>query len=96
MHRCAPVEEAVAEAETRLDQGVPRLGSTDAIDPQAAKVLECLNRGARTVAEHPVLVEGTTAVEDGGQSVLDVRDGRPGVPERQGKDYRYSAISWSS
>jgi hypothetical protein len=59
-------------------------------------MLKCLHRGARAIAEHPVFIEGAAATEDGGQAVLNVRDGRAGVPERQRKDYRYSAISWSS
>ena len=96
LHRRAPVEEPVAEAETGLDQGVPRLWAADAVDPQATQMLERLDGGAGAVTEHPIGVVRPAAAEDGGQPVLDVRDGRTGVPEGQGKDYRYSAISWSS
>ena len=59
-------------------------------------MLKRLHGGTGAVAEHPVGVVGAAAAEDGGQPVLDVRDGRTGVPQGQGKDYRYSAISWSS
>ena len=96
LHGCAAVQEAVAEAETGLDQGVPRLEAADSIDPQAAQVLECLHRGTGAVAEHPIGVEGTAPSEDSGQPVLDIRDGRSGVPQGKGQAYRYAAISWSS
>jgi hypothetical protein len=81
LHGCAPVEEAVADAKTSLDQGVPRLEAADAVNPQAAEVLERLDRGTGAVPEDPIRVEDTVPAEDGGQPVLDVRDGRTGVPE---------------
>jgi hypothetical protein len=59
-------------------------------------VLERLDRGTGAVTEDPVGVEGAAPSEDSGQPRLDVRDGRTGVPEGKGEDYRYSAISWSS
>jgi hypothetical protein len=44
-------------------------------------VLERLDRGTGAVPEDPIRVEDTAPAEDGGQPVLDVRDGRTGVPE---------------
>jgi hypothetical protein len=93
LHGRAAVEEAIAQTETRLDQGVPRLKAADAVDPQAAQVLERLYRGAGAVTEDPVGVEGAAPAQDGGQPMLDVRDGRTGVPQGEGEAYRYSAIS---
>ena len=90
------IQEAVTEAKTGLDQGVPRLGTADPVDPQATQVLERLHGGTGAVAEHSVGVERTAPSEDRGQPRLDVRDGRARVPEGEGEDYRYSAISWSS
>ena len=96
LHRRAAVEEPVAEAETGLDQGVPRLRPADPIDPQAAQVLEGLDGGAGAVTEHPVGVDGPAAAEDGGQPALDVETAAPRVPEGEGQAYRYAEISWSS
>src|ERR1039458_2383934 len=44
-HGGAPEEEAVTEAKTGLDQGVPRLLTADAVDPEAPKMLEGLYGG---------------------------------------------------
>jgi hypothetical protein len=33
LHGCAPEQEAVTEAETGFDQGIPCLGAADAVDP---------------------------------------------------------------
>jgi hypothetical protein len=57
--------------------------------------LEGLYGGPGAVPEHPIGVDGA-APEDGGQPVLDVRDGRTGVAQRKRQTYRYAAISWSS
>ena len=59
-------------------------------------MLECLHGGTGPVAEHAIGVDGPTAAEDGGQPVLNVRDGRASVAQGEGEAYRYSAISWSS
>jgi hypothetical protein len=72
------------------------LQAADPVDPQAAEVLEGLDRGAGAITEYPVGVDGPAAAEDGGQPMLDVRDCGTRVPQRKGKAYRYSAISWSS
>jgi hypothetical protein len=59
-------------------------------------MLECLYGGPGAVPEHPIGVDRATRAEDGGQPVLDVRNGRTGVAQRKGQTYRYAAISWSS
>jgi hypothetical protein len=58
-------------------------------------MLEGLYGGPGAVPEHTIGVDGA-APEDGGQPVLDVRDGRTGVAQRKRQTYRYAAISWSS
>ena len=81
LHGRTAEQETVTEPETGLDQGVPRLRTADAVDPQATQVLECFHGGTGAVPEDPIRVEDTAPAEDGGQPVLDVRDGRTGVPE---------------
>ncbi len=43
-HRAREVEQPVPELEATFDEGSPRLGSADAVDPQAALLLEVAHR----------------------------------------------------
>jgi hypothetical protein len=86
-HRGPAVQEAVAHPETGLDQGVPGLGSADAVDVQAAQALEGLERGPGAGAEDAVGVDGR-AGQDGGQAVLDVGNRVTTVPDGEGQAYR--------
>ena len=86
-HRGPAVQEAVAEPETGLDQGVPGLGAADAVDPQPPPVLEGLDRGPGGRAEEAVGVDGR-ARQDGGQAALDVGDRVAAVPDGEGQAYR--------
>jgi hypothetical protein len=81
-------QEAVAQAKTGFDQGVPRLLVADATDPEAAVVLERLDAGPGAGAEDAVIIDRRATRRDGGQSLLQVRYGRTGLPEGQGEDYR--------
>jgi hypothetical protein len=87
LHRRAPVQEAVAQPEPGLDQGVPRLLAADAVHPEPPQVLERLQRGARPGAEEAVGIDGRPG-QDGGQAVLDIRDRLPGVAQGDGQAYR--------
>ena len=53
-HRPAEVEQAVAEPVAALDQRAPGLRSADAVDAQAARVLELADRALGRVAEGTV------------------------------------------
>jgi hypothetical protein len=86
-HRSPAVQEAVAEAKTRLDQGVPRLCATHAVDAQAAQALKGLHGGAGGRAEDAVRIDGR-ARQNGGQAVLDVRDSGAAVADGEGQAYR--------
>jgi hypothetical protein len=84
-HRDAPVQEAVTQRETRLDQGVPRLGPADAVDPEAAPVLERLESGAGGRAEDAQVV-GACGEPQARQAVLHVGHRLTAVPLPQGED----------
>jgi hypothetical protein len=86
-HRRAAVQEAVAQLETGLDQGVPGLRATHPVHAQAAQSLEGLDRGAGGRAEDPVGIDGR-AGDDGAQAVLNVRDGGAAVADGEGQAYR--------
>jgi hypothetical protein len=66
--------------------------AADAIDPEPPQVLERLKGGPRPGSEDAVGIDGG-AGEDGGQTVLNVRDGLPAVASGEGKAYRYAEIS---
>jgi hypothetical protein len=83
-HGGPAVQEAVAQAKTGLDQGVPCLRAADAVDAQAAEALEGLDRGAGCRAEDAVGIDGR-AREDGAQSLLDVGNSWAAVADRQGQ-----------
>jgi hypothetical protein len=86
-HRGPAVQEAVAEPKTGLDQGVPRLRAAHAVDAQAAQALEGLHGGAGGRAEDAVGIDGR-ARQDGGQAVLNVRDGGAAVADSERQAYR--------
>jgi hypothetical protein len=48
------------------------LTATDAVDPEAAQVLERLDGSSRPIAKNPVGVDGTMAAENGNQPALDI------------------------
>ena len=86
-HGGPAVEEAVTHPETGLHQGVPGLGTADAVDAEAAQALEGLERGPGRRAEDAVGVDGR-ARQDGGQAVLDVGDRVAAVSDGEGQAYR--------
>jgi hypothetical protein len=86
-HGCPAVEKAVTQPETGLDQGVPGLRATDAVDAQATSPLEGLDGGPCAGAEDAVGVDGR-AREDGCQAVLNVGDRITTVSDGEGKAYR--------
>jgi hypothetical protein len=92
LHGRPPVEEAVTQPETGFHQGVPRLLSADAIDPEPPEVLKRFKSGPGPGAEDAVGIDGA-AGENGGESVLNVRDRLPAVARGEGKAYRYAEIS---
>ena len=98
-HGAAEVEEAVPEAQARLDQGRPGLGAADAVDAQAPAVLEALDGGLGPGPEDAVGV-GRGRQVDQGQPSLQVGDGLAllarGERERVAGRYRYACSSWRS
>jgi hypothetical protein len=48
------------------------LTATDAVDPEAAQVLERFNGSSSAIAKDPVGVDGTMAAENGNQPALDI------------------------
>ena len=86
-HGRAPVQEAVAQPKTGLDQGVPGLRAADAVDPQAAVVLEGLDGGPGGGPEDAVRVD-RRAGQDGRQAVLDVGDRVAAVADGERQAYR--------
>jgi len=88
LHGSAAVQEPVAQCEAGLDQGVPGLRPADPVDPQAAPVLERLERGPGPGAEDAVGVDGGAAGCDGGQTVLDVGDRVTAVADGEWQAYR--------
>jgi hypothetical protein len=95
-HGRTPIEEAVTDAKTGLDQGAPRLGAADAVDPESSQMLKCLNGCPRPVPEDSVSVDERATMKNDGQPPLYIRNGCPLVPEGERQTYRYAAISWSS
>ena len=95
-HGCPPIEEAVTDAKTGLDQGAPRLGAADAIDPESSQMLKCLNGCSRPVSEDSDSVDERATMKNAGQPTLHIRNSRPLVSEGEGQTYRYAAISWSN
>ena len=77
-HELAVVEEAVTELEARLDKSRPGLRPASRIDPEAAKVLESLDRRSSAGTEDPGLI-GNYVDPQCGQARLQVRDRWPGV-----------------
>ena len=86
-HRGPAVQEAVAQPETGLDQGVPGLGAADPVHAEAPEPLEGLDGGAGGGAEDPVGVDGR-AREDGAEPVLDVGDRVAAVADGEREAYR--------
>jgi hypothetical protein len=84
LHRRAPVEEAVAQPETGLDQGVPGLLPASAVDPEPPLVLKGLEGGPGPGTEDAIGIDGR-AGEDGGQAVLNVGDRLPAVANGEGE-----------
>jgi hypothetical protein len=62
-HRGSAIQETIAQAPTRLDQGRPRLWTTDAVDPEAPPVLEGLYRCSGAVPELTLGVDGAGQAE---------------------------------
>ena len=87
-HGGPAVQEAVAEPETGLDQGVPGLRPADAVDPQAAQALEGLEGGAGGRDRRSPSASTGAPGQDGGQAVLDVGDRVAAVPDGEGQAYR--------
>jgi hypothetical protein len=58
-HRSSPIQEAVAQAPARLDQGRPGLWTTDPIDTQTSPVLEGFDSCSGTVCEVALGIHGT-------------------------------------
>ena len=85
-HGRPAVEEAVTQREAGLDQGVPGLRTADTVDAQSAQALEGFDRGPRGGSEQPVDVD--RRAQDLAQTVLDVGDRRPPVPDDEGEAYR--------
>jgi hypothetical protein len=86
-HRGPAVQEAVAQPETRLHEGVPCLRAAHPVDPEAAQALEGLDGGAGDRAEDPIRIDGR-ARENGGEAVLDVGDRGAAVADGKGQPYR--------
>ncbi len=86
-HGCPAEQEAVTHPETGLHQGVPGLGTADAVDAQPAQALEGLEGGPGRRAEDAVGVDGR-AGEDGGEAVLDVGDRVAAVTHGERQAYR--------
>ena len=86
-HRSPAVEEAVTEPKTCFDQGIPGLGTADAVHPEPAQALESLERGARARTEDAVGIDGR-ARENGGQAVLHVGDSVTTIPDGERQAYR--------
>jgi hypothetical protein len=95
-HGCPPVEEAVTDVKTGFDQGAPRLGAADAIDPESSQMLKRLDGGAGPVSVDPVSVDEHATMKNGGQPSLHVGNGSSLVSEGERQAYRYAAISWSN
>jgi len=86
-HRGPAVQEAVAQPETRLHEGVPCLRTAHSVDPEAAQSLEGLDGGPGGGAEDPVGIDGR-ARKDGAEAVLNVGDGGAAVSDGKGQAYR--------
>jgi hypothetical protein len=86
-HGGPAVQEAVAQPETRLDEGVPRLRAAHPVDPETAQALKGLDGGPGGGAEDPVRIDGR-ARQDGGEAVLDVGDREAAVADGKGQAYR--------
>ena len=86
-HRGPAVQEAVAQPETGLHQGVPCLHPADPVHPEATQALEGLESGAGGGTEDPVGVDRRPG-EDGGEAVLDVGDRVAAVADGERQAYR--------
>jgi hypothetical protein len=86
-HRGTPIQEAVPKTETGLDQRVPGLSTTDAVNPESAKPLEGLDRRPCGRPEDAVGID-RSAGQNGGQAVLDVGYRVTAMSEGQRKRYR--------
>ena len=86
-HGGPAVQEAVTHPETGFYQGVPGLGTADAVDPEAPQALESLEGGPGARSEDAVGIDGR-ARQYGGQAMLDVGDRVTTVPDGEGQAYR--------
>ena len=93
------VQETVAEVVAGLDKRGPRLWTADAVDPEAAAILERPDGG---LGPEPVDARSVRAALDAGgaQAGLEVPDrlARRSLPEQglEAAGYRNSASSWTS
>jgi hypothetical protein len=94
-HRDPAVKEAVPEAESRLNQGVPGLLSAGAVNPKAAETLERLDGGTRRRTEDAVGVYRCTR-QDRSESMLDIGNRTAAVSDGKWEGYRYAEISSTS
>ncbi len=97
-HRPAPIEEPVAQAVPALDDRRPRLRPADAVDPQAARVLEGADHRFRGRAV-PTDLDRGDLVTQSGEADLEVayRLAATARPEHGRVDQAMnSARSWSS
>jgi hypothetical protein len=98
-HGKGPEECPLAQPKTGLYQGIPGLGATGPIDPEAASMLERLDGSAGRGAEiaRRILFGGEAELS---QSVAEIVDGVTARALREREDvvcpYRYAEISWRS
>jgi len=62
-HRGSAVQETIAQSPARLDQGRPRLWTTDTVDPETPTMLEGLDGRPGTVAELALGIDGAGEAE---------------------------------
>jgi hypothetical protein len=62
-HRGSAIEKAIAQPPARLDQGRPRLWTTDTVDPETPPVLEGFYCGLGAIPELALGVESASQPE---------------------------------